>query len=115
MASGADAIHALDRELVALARDPRLAAQPAWQEDVAVSPDQMVASLEDERGLASLPAALVDVVAGARRLRARLDAVELVAAAAARERGVTVRELAAATGMSERAGTNRYPRKKATP
>lgn len=51
---------------------------------------------------------LVAVVAGARRLGERLRVLELEAARQARTRGVPVRRLADAVGMSERSAADRY-------
>lgn len=48
------------------------------------------------------------VVAGARRLRDRLDIIERAAARRARGEGATVRELAAVAGLTERAAVDRY-------
>lgn len=53
---------------------------------------------------------LCDLVTGARRLVEQVRQVELAAASMARERGVTVRQLAQAAGMSERATNDRYRR-----
>lgn len=53
---------------------------------------------------------LVDIVAGCRALRTRLEQIELEAARQARAAGTTVRELATATGMSERRANDRYRR-----
>ena len=50
------------------------------------------------------------IVAGARRALADVQAIERAAAEVAREHGVTVRQLAAAAGISERAGNDRYRR-----
>src|SRR4051794_6226318 len=58
---------------------------------------------------------LMRIVVGARALAEQVRAVELAAAQLARQRHVTVRELAGATGMSERAATDRYKRRPAEP
>ena len=50
------------------------------------------------------------IVAGARRALADVQAIERAAAEVAREHGVTVRQLAAAAGMSDRAANDRYRR-----
>lgn len=59
--------------------------------------------------LTSVDVALA-LVAGARRAVEDAQAVERAAALVARERGVTVRQLAAAAGISERAANDRYRR-----
>jgi hypothetical protein len=51
---------------------------------------------------------LVAVVAGPRRAAEDAQAIERAAAAIARTHGVTVRQLAAAAGISERAANDRY-------
>ncbi|MEO6083111.1 MAG: hypothetical protein ABIQ18_08390 [Umezawaea sp.] len=51
---------------------------------------------------------MLEIVAGARRLAEAAPAVELAAAGIARARGVTVRQLAEAAGISERAANDRY-------
>ncbi|WP_194838525.1 hypothetical protein [Nocardia sp. XZ_19_369] len=51
------------------------------------------------------------IVSGARRLAMVVDAVELAAAAAARENGVSVRQLARAADIAERSAATRYRRK----
>jgi hypothetical protein len=53
----------------------------------------------------------VAILQGARRARADIEAIELAAAQLAREHGVTVRRLAQAAGISERAANDRYRRK----
>lgn len=63
----------------------------------------------DGAGLTDKDIALA-LVAGARRAALDVAAVERAAAAVARERGATVRELAAAAGISERAANDRYRR-----
>lgn len=53
---------------------------------------------------------LVELTAALRSLAQVAAAADPVAGSAAREHGATVRMLAAATGMSERAATTRYQR-----
>lgn len=61
-------------------------------------------------GLTAKQAALA-VVAGARAVAARIESIEKAAARIAREEhGVTVRELAGAAGITERAAASRYRR-----
>jgi hypothetical protein len=50
------------------------------------------------------------LVAGARRALDDVQAIERAAALIARDHGVTVRQLAAAAGITERAATDRYRR-----
>lgn len=49
-----------------------------------------------------------ELVAGLRALRNRIEDLEAIAARDARSKGVTVRQLADATGLSERQVANRY-------
>lgn len=57
---------------------------------------------------------LLALVAGGRRAAEDAQAIERAAAQLAREHGVTVRQLAAAAGISERAANDRYRKTPAT-
>jgi hypothetical protein len=61
-------------------------------------------------GLTDAEVALA-LVAGARRVQEDAQAIERAAALVAREQGVTVRRLAAAAGITERAANDRYRRR----
>ena len=82
--------------------DPAADALPAVREYIArpVLPEG-----PDFPGLTRADAALA-LVAGARRAVDDVQAIELAAAQAAREHGATVRQLAAAAGISERAASD---------
>jgi hypothetical protein len=93
-----------DRELVELAlRAGGLDSQAAAAEVI----EQLVA--EPPRGtVAQVGDMLLDLVVGARALRERLAALEVEAGIQAREVGVTVRQVSAATGIADRNVRLRY-------
>ena len=68
----------------------------------------MSADQLNRSGIQSTGDRMLEIVAGARRLAEAVPAVELAAARIARDRGVTVRQLAEAAGISERAANDRY-------
>ncbi|HEY3716486.1 MAG TPA: hypothetical protein VGL39_18310 [Jatrophihabitantaceae bacterium] len=98
-----------DRELISLALTAAYLKAPASAgATLADVVNEIAAGNDAEVGVAG--DSLVEVVAGARTLRRRLEVIELEAARLARARGATVRQLAAATRMSERNAADRYRR-----
>ncbi|MER7129705.1 hypothetical protein [Streptosporangium saharense] len=81
-------------------------ALPAVQEYIAAPDLPEGITIED---LGAAPVALA-LVAAARRAQDDVQAIERAAALVARQYGVTVRQLAHAAGISERAANDRYRR-----
>jgi hypothetical protein len=101
-----------DRELVDLvlrtaeADSPDTTAAEAIQRLVAELPDGADGPAND---------VLLDFVVGARALRERLAELEVEAGAQAREAGITVRQMSAATGIADRNVRLRYRRNSGDP
>jgi len=96
-----DLIDSWDQQLVELAVESRLL--PGWEHATEPNGKDLVDVVE------RVPdRTLLELVAGCRGLRDRLNRLELEAARQARAHGVTVRQLAAASGLSERRANDRY-------
>jgi hypothetical protein len=91
-----------------VANNPPNTSKPPCTNRLDLNGPIMYADQLNRSGIPSAGDRMLEIVTGARRLAEVAPAVELAAARIARARGITVRELAEAAGISERAANDRY-------